>query len=105
MDKRTDIAIQKIKSFISILEKNKLHIKNAYLFGSYANGNNNELSDIDFALVSDEFSGDLWEDKKILRQYKHLISWDLSPLPFTSLEFENNFFVKEEVIAKGIKII
>jgi hypothetical protein len=56
-------------------------------------------------LVSDNFTGDIWEDKKILREYKAAISWDLSPMPFKSDDFNNSYFVRDEIINKGIHII
>ncbi|MHB9012030.1 MAG: nucleotidyltransferase domain-containing protein [Ignavibacteriaceae bacterium] len=34
-----------IENYISLLTDNNIAIKNAYLFGSYAKGNNNEWSD------------------------------------------------------------
>lgn len=105
MDKVRNKVLETINDFVNLLKKDKFDIHRVYLFGSYANNSNNEYSDIDIALVSDNFSGDLWEDKKILRNYKSLVSWDLSPLPFRINEFENSIFAKDEIIGKGIRII
>jgi uncharacterized protein len=105
MDKVRNKALDTINIFINLLKKDNYNIHEAYLFGSFANNSNNEYSDIDLALVSDDFSGDLWEDKKILRNYKSLVSWDLAPLPFRINEFENSIFAKDEIISKGIRII
>ena len=105
MDKISDNIKGKILKFIDLLELNNIHIQKAILYGSYAAGHNNEYSDIDLALVSDNFSGDIWEDKKLLRKFKAEVSWDLSPMPFRTEEFDNSYFVRDEIIEKGIRII
>ncbi len=47
--------LEKVRKFIEVLEKNNYRIIRAYLYGSWASGNSNEWSDIDLALVSDDF--------------------------------------------------
>ena len=54
---RKDEIISEIRNLIKTIEKNGISISAAYLFGSYAKGKANEWSDIDVALVSDNFSG------------------------------------------------
>jgi predicted nucleotidyltransferase len=49
--------IDEINKFVRGLEKNQIHIQQAILFGSYAKGTAKEWSDIDLALVSEDFSG------------------------------------------------
>lgn len=105
MDKINDHTLKLISSFLELLKSNKIEIEIAYLFGSYANNTATKYSDIDIAIVSDNFTGDMWEDKKILRNYRSKISWDISPIPFKKDEFENNKFVQDEIIKKGIRLI
>jgi predicted nucleotidyltransferase len=38
---------------VTLLNKEEFPVREVYLFGSYANGNPNEYSDIDLAIVSD----------------------------------------------------
>lgn len=64
MDKINDHTLKIIFSFIEMIKMDNIKIHNAYLFGSYANNTFNNYSDIDIAIVSDDFTGDLWEDKK-----------------------------------------
>lgn len=104
MDKISNTALKLVNQFIELLEQNNLKIDKAYLYGSYAKGENNELSDIDLALVSDDFTGDLWDDKKLLREYKAQVSWDISPLPMTNNDFRNSHFVRDEILKYGIEI-
>jgi len=54
-----------INSFLEEIQK-KYRIDNAYLYGSFAKGTFNKWSDIDIAIVSSDFSGDLFEDRLAL---------------------------------------
>ena len=105
MDKVRDKTLDLINDFLDLLSKNKIKIQKAYLYGSYANKSNNQYSDIDLALVSDDFTGDLWEDKRTLREFKSLVSWDISPMPYKVSEFEISQFAKDDIIGKGVRII
>ncbi|MDP1994123.1 MAG: nucleotidyltransferase domain-containing protein [Ignavibacteria bacterium] len=94
-----------ITSFIAALERNHFHIEQVFLFGSYAKGTFNEWSDIDIALVSNNFSGYRFLDKQKIRKIKASIDFSLSPLPFRPEDFdESNLFVKE-ILETGIRII
>lgn len=105
MDKIPNNILTKIKLFISLLENNNIHIKKAILFGSYAKGTFNEWSDIDIALVSDNFQGNRFLDKETLRKFKTQIDYSISPLPFWTEDFDgSNLFVKE-IMESGISII
>jgi len=57
-----------IDSYLQELNRNNIPIKEAVLFGSYANGHYQEWSDIDIALVSDIFEGNLIDDKDKIRK-------------------------------------
>ncbi len=100
----SDNIKEKIYKFIAELEKNNFRIQKAVLFGSYATGNYNEWSDIDLALVSEDFTGDSFEDKSMIRKFKAVVNWDISPLPFRPEDFEKSIFVRDEILKKGIVI-
>ena len=94
-----------INKYILSLEKNNIHVRQAVLFGSYAEGRANEWSDIDIALVSESFDGDRFNDRGKIRKITLSVSSDLSPLPFCPEDFiPENPFVKE-IIKNGIRII
>jgi predicted nucleotidyltransferase len=94
-----------IKDYINYLENTNIHIKEAILFGSYAKGNSNEFSDIDLALVSENFTGSRFFDLDTLRDAKFAVNTDISPLPYRPEDFtEDNLFVKE-ILNYGIRII
>lgn len=102
---RRDKIVDEIKNLIKILKKNGINISAAYLFGSYARGNANEWSDIDVALVSDNFSGvrfyDIEKLISVLKKYNDFIEF----YPFKKEDFnpDNDLFIKE-IISTGIRI-
>jgi hypothetical protein len=59
-----DTAIKRVNEFINELLSLQLSIRKAILFGSYVTNRQREWSDIDLALVADEFSGFGFEDRK-----------------------------------------
>lgn len=97
--------IELINIFIEKLEKSNIHIEEAILYGSYAKGNYDEWSDIDLALVSDNFSGIRFNDWDLLRDAKLSTSFDLSPLPFRPEDFTSDDLFVKEIKKTGIRII
>jgi len=93
-----------IKHFISALRQNNIHVSQAILFGSYAQGKYNEWSDIDLALVSDDFVGDRFVDRNRIRKIKLSISTDLEPIPFTSETFSRDDPFVQRIIETGVVI-
>ena len=59
-----ETAIGRVNEFINELLSLQLTIRKAILFGSYVTNRQREWSDIDLALVADEFSGFGFEDRK-----------------------------------------
>lgn len=105
MDQVQNRTVNKIKLLINELTKNNIFVEKAYLFGSYANGNYNELSDIDIALVSNSFQGNRIIDNDLLREVTITIDPNIYTAPFTPDDFvEDDYFVKE-IINTGIRII
>ena len=50
-------AINTVKNYVSDICNSGVNIRKAILFGSFAKGTQHEWSDIDVALVADEFTG------------------------------------------------
>jgi len=65
-----------ISQYLSLLKENRIQIQNAILFGSYAKGESNQWSDIDLALVSDEFEGIRFKDRNRIRRITISVSTD-----------------------------
>jgi predicted nucleotidyltransferase len=86
------------------LERNKIPIEKAILFGSYAKGHANAESDIDVALVSEVFSGDRFEDRRKIIPLRRKIDNRIEPLPFKPEDFENDGILAEEIKKTGILV-
>jgi len=92
-----------IKRFIELISP-EFPLRSVYLFGSYAKGNPREYSDIDLAIVSDNFEGSRFFDKQKLNKYILITSIDLEAHPFKTEDFtEDNPFVKE-ILETGIRV-
>ncbi|MDT3700438.1 MAG: nucleotidyltransferase domain-containing protein [Thermincola sp.] len=97
--------ITKIAEDFAKLVKNQLKLDRVYLYGSYAKGFSMKDSDIDIAVVAEDFSGDLVEDTLKLMKIRRYIDTRIEPHPFTKEDFnEQNPYVKE-IIDTGIRIV
>ena len=93
------------KCDIEQLESIGIHVQQAVLFGSYASGKFDEWSDIDLAIVSNDFAGNRFEDRNKIRRITLQVNSDISPMPFRPEDFnENDYFVKE-ILETGIRIV
>ncbi len=95
--------IRKIVSeYIAVLQE-KYDIEAVYIFGSYAKGTQNEDSDIDVAIISNDFS-DRIDDMIELLMLKTDIDLRIEPHPFSKGDFDDdNPFVKE-IKSTGLKV-
>ena len=105
MVKRTinkDIA-DSINKFIEEIKK-QYNVVAIILFGSYAKGTENEDSDIDIAVISDDFE-DIYDCMAVLMGMTLDIDPRIEPHPITTEEYEklSNPFVKE-IVDTGIKV-
>ena len=53
--------ISTIHRFLELIRANHISFKQVYLYGSYVNGNPDEDSDIDLAIVADQWQPDIFE--------------------------------------------
>ena len=94
-----------ITRYLNQLEKHNIHIQKLILFGSYSTGKADEWSDIDIALVSDDFEGVRFRDRDKIRRITLSVSSDLSPLPFRSEDFTPDDPFVKEILSTGITIV
>ncbi|MCX7884916.1 MAG: nucleotidyltransferase domain-containing protein [Caloramator sp.] len=93
-----------VKKYAELL-KCEMNIRDVYLYGSYVKGNYTEDSDIDIAVVGDDFSDDIIENTLKLMKLRRKIDNRIEPHPFNSKDFNiSNPFVKD-IIETGIKIM
>jgi uncharacterized protein len=95
----------KLLKFALELEKSNITIDKLYLYGSYATGKNHLLSDIDIAVISDNFNGERYIDYDYFIDAILKVDRLIEPIPFRPEDFtEDNPFVKE-ILEHGIRII
>ena len=100
----TAAVIKQVKDFISMINAAGITLKKVILFGSYAKNKQTKYSDIDVALVADEFSGVSPEDVKLfmgaMRKY-----YMVQPQTYNTKDFtpDKDPFV-EEILRTGIEI-
>ena len=93
-----------IHSFLEEIQK-KFKIDDAYLYGSFAKGTSNKWSDIDIAIVSSDFSDDLFNDRLSLMRLAATIDDRIEPRPFRRNLFNRNDPLADEIQKNGIWLI
>ncbi len=81
-------------------------VKAIILFGSYAKGTNNEDSDIDIAIITDDLKcNDVFDEQLNLKKLRRNIDYRIEPHLIEVADYDNveTPFV-QEVIETGIKV-
>jgi predicted nucleotidyltransferase len=104
MDRTGDAVLKLVSDFLEILQRSDVRLEEAYLYGSHAVGRARPDSDIDVALVSDDF-GDWLEDRR--RIVDALLSSDvrIEAVRFRPEEFRDENPLVWEIKTKGIKLL
>ena len=95
-----EVAIQK---FIALIQK-ETRILKVFLYGSHAKGTAGKWSDIDLALVSPDFSEDLFEERIRLMKLGLFVDERIEPSPFRPEDFNENDPLVSEINKSGIEI-
>jgi uncharacterized protein len=93
-----------IRVFLDEVRK-RYRLDSAYLFGSYAKGTQNRWSDIDLAVVSTDFSEDLFEERMVLMLLAAEIDERIEPKPFHPDTFKPIDPLVYEIQKHGVKLI
>ncbi len=96
-------AIKIVQDFTNEVKSMGVNLRKVILFGSYAANRQSEHSDIDVALVADDFSGvgflDIQRFVKALRK-----NYIIQPKTFSTRDFEEGDAFVDEVKRTGIDI-
>lgn len=103
MAKTKDKIKNIIKRLLIALEENGINISEAYLFGSYSDGTSTKNSDIDIALISNEFTGILYIDIKKIGRIVRNIDYRIETHTFNNSDKDNSLFL-QDIIKRGKKI-
>ena len=95
--------INSINKFIEEIKKH-YNVTAIILFGSYAKGTENENSDIDIAVISDEFE-DIYDCMAVLMGMTWDIDARIEPHPITREDYEKvSTPLVKEIVDTGIKV-
>ena len=98
-------AINKAKKLIGLLKTNGIDVYEAYVFGSVVSDKTDEYSDIDIAIVSEDFTGIPFYDVKKISKFRRAVDLRLEVHPFSLNDILHNpplFFV--DIKNKGVQI-
>ncbi|MEW6200518.1 MAG: nucleotidyltransferase domain-containing protein [bacterium] len=106
MDKKkyVSIAVKHAKRYLNELRKHNINVKKAYIYGSYAKKTFNEFSDIDLAVISDDFTGDRFEDAIKIIPYRRKIDNRIEPMPYRSEDFNKEDPLVTQILKTGVKV-
>ena len=104
MAKKNDDINKIVKSFLNEVSKH-YKIVGAYLYGSFAKGKAREWSDIDVAIISSDFSEDLFDERLNLMQMAASVDDRIEAKPFKSELFDRNDPLVYEILKTGVQLI
>ncbi|MFP4393031.1 MAG: nucleotidyltransferase domain-containing protein [Desulfohalobiaceae bacterium] len=84
--------------------KESKQISRAYLYGSFARGAAGKWSDIDLAIISPDFSEDLFEERISLMKQALKVDDRIEPSPFRPEDFNPENPLVHEISSYGIEI-
>ncbi|MBI5092960.1 MAG: nucleotidyltransferase domain-containing protein [Candidatus Hydrogenedentes bacterium] len=100
MDKAAVLDI--IERFRTALEAHGVHGPKIILFGSHATGTAHDSSDIDLAVVSEDFVGkNLWERINLLADAICDVFEPIEAIPFSPEEWEAGDTIMAQIARKG----
>jgi len=93
-----------VREYADLLKK-ELDVSEIYLFGSYAKGTYSVDSDIDIAVIGENFNGDPVENMLKLMRIRRKVDARIEPHPFSVSNFKLSDPYVREIIETGIKIL
>lgn len=98
-----DTITQSIEQFLKAIQQQQ-RIEAAYLYGSQVKDTASEWSDIDIAIISPDFSADLFQEQLNLMRLAAQIDDRIEPRPFRPMDFNINEPLVNEIQRTGIQI-
>ena len=89
MDKNKTMIYQSITQFIRVL-KDQINVEKVVLYGSWANGNPHEYSDIDLAIFSPDFGKSKLRELQFLSKIAWHVNSSIEAIPYSSDKLSNN---------------
>ena len=105
MAKINDSIKKKVMFFLKRLNENGIRPDKVYIFGSFAKGIENELSDIDVAVISSDLSDDRFKERIRLMKIAYDIDSRIEPVPFNSNTFVEEDPLVWEIVKTGTLVL
>ena len=96
-------VMKSVQSFLNAVSQ-RYRIQAAYLYGSQVKGMATSWSDIDVAVVSSDFSDDLFEERLALMRLAASIDDRIEPCPFTAETFNEINPMASEIQRSGLQM-
>ncbi len=94
---------QSVERFLSALRQVR-QVEAAYLYGSHVLGGANEWSDIDLAVISPDFRGDLFQERVMLLRLAVEVDDRIEPYPFRPDDFNPTSPLAAEIRRTGVRV-
>ena len=91
------------RKYLSHIKESK-KISRAFIYGSYAKGTAYKWSDIDIAIISPDFSDDLFDERVALMKLALKVDDRIEPSPFRPEDFDVDNPLVNEINTSGIEI-
>lgn len=98
-------AIDLAKNYVNAVEASGIHLAKAFLFGSFARNQQHEWSDIDIALISQDFIGVSAVDKepfRVLQLQPEYCALEIHTFSMQSLKDGDPFLLS--ILSTGIEL-
>ena len=91
--------------YLQSLKEDRLPIKQAFLFGSYAKAQANQFSDVDLCIVSPNFSDPVSAIQYLLSKRQLNLRYPIEPIGFNPQDFHSDSAFIQEIKKHGIRLI
>ena len=96
--------VNQVQRFLRKLREEGITVDAAYVFGSYARCQENSWSDIDVAIISQDFTGNRFEEGIRLAKIAQHIDTRIEPIPFCPNAFVEDDPLVWEIKKEGIRL-
>ncbi|MBI4572310.1 MAG: nucleotidyltransferase domain-containing protein [candidate division NC10 bacterium] len=95
---------QSVERFLSAVRRVR-RVEAAYLYGSQVHGDARAWSDIDLAVISPDFQGDLFQERVMLLRLAAEVDDRIEPTPFTPDNFTPANPLAYEISRSGVRVV
>ena len=82
---------KRLHAFLKLLQRKGIRVSEVIIFGSYGKGIALKDSDIDVAVISDQFGKDAFQEMTLLRKIALKVDSHIEPVPLTAEDLHDPF--------------